>query len=87
MSLCESCDFAVVEPGYYETNKFGIRLENIVRVVPANTTVRIKLSETLTPISIPVDNTLIEILNCTSHSLNRIQIKQCWSIRIYKSNK
>jgi Xaa-Pro aminopeptidase len=25
------------EPGYYEDGKFGIRIENIVKIVPANT--------------------------------------------------
>lgn len=29
--------FAYLEPGYYEEGQFGIRLENIIRVVPANT--------------------------------------------------
>lgn len=31
------CDFLNIEPGYYEDGKFGIRLENIELVVPAET--------------------------------------------------
>nr|XP_018915688.1 PREDICTED: xaa-Pro aminopeptidase 1-like isoform X1 [Bemisia tabaci] len=34
----EEGNFVSNEPGYYEDGKFGIRLENIVRVVPANET-------------------------------------------------
>ena len=30
----------VVEPGFYEDNSYGIRLENLVSIVEANTTVR-----------------------------------------------
>jgi Xaa-Pro aminopeptidase len=25
------------EPGYYEDGKFGIRIENLVKIIPANT--------------------------------------------------
>lgn len=32
--VCIFCEFA--EPGYYEENAFGIRIEDIVQVVPAN---------------------------------------------------
>lgn len=27
----------MTEPGFYEDDKFGIRLENIVRIIPADT--------------------------------------------------
>lgn len=33
--MASSC--FVVEPGYYKKNEFGIRLENIVQIVPAET--------------------------------------------------
>ncbi|XP_071447927.1 xaa-Pro aminopeptidase 1 [Hetaerina americana] len=36
------------EPGYYEDGKFGIRLENIVRIVPASTPYNFKEREFLT---------------------------------------
>lgn len=30
--------YILLEPGYYEANSFGIRIENIVQVVPENQT-------------------------------------------------
>lgn len=37
-----------VEPGYYEDGKFGIRLENIERVVPAETKYNLPIRKFLT---------------------------------------
>ena len=37
----EFCVMFVAEPGYYEPDQFGIRLETIVMVDPINTTVMI----------------------------------------------
>lgn len=31
-----SCIYFYAEPGYYEDGKFGIRIEDIVQIVPAN---------------------------------------------------
>lgn len=35
--------FCLVEPGYYEDGKFGVRIENLVLVVKAETKVRMGL--------------------------------------------
>lgn len=40
--------FCFVEPGYYEDGKFGIRLENIERVVPAETKYKLPIRKFLT---------------------------------------
>lgn len=38
----------LVEPGYYEDGKFGVRIENLVLVVKAETKVRIGTVVTVT---------------------------------------
>lgn len=35
--------FCLIEPGYYEDGKFGVRIENLVLVVKAETKVRMGL--------------------------------------------
>lgn len=40
--------FCLVEPGYYEDGKFGVRIENLVLVVKAETKVRIGTVVTVT---------------------------------------
>ena len=36
-----SVSFITTEPGYYEDGKFGIRIENVVEIVPTTTKVRV----------------------------------------------
>lgn len=44
-NLCVLFFFFFVEPGYYEDGSFGIRLENVVLVVPAKPKVGVKTGQ------------------------------------------
>ncbi|XP_067006928.2 xaa-Pro aminopeptidase 1 [Anabrus simplex] len=62
--------FGSQEPGYYESNNFGMRLENIVTVVSANLTYQGKEFFTFEPVTlVPYERKLINISDLTPHQL------------------
>lgn len=43
LDVCFFCCFMLTEPGYYKTNDFGIRIEDIAVTIPAHTKVKKKV--------------------------------------------
>lgn len=61
------------EPGYYEDGSFGIRIENVVLVIPAETKYNFKNRGSLTfePLTlVPIQTKMIDVSLLTQKELN-----------------
>lgn len=67
----------ITEPGYYEEGQFGIRLENIVRVVKAQPTYKLKETKFLTfedVTLIPIQTKMLTPELLTAKEVNELNI-------------
>lgn len=89
MSIYLSMCFLFAEPGYYEDGKFGIRLENIERVVPAETKYKLPIRKFLTfetVTMVPVQTKMLVPELLTEKEVSPPQFTSLSSVMCYFNN-